>query len=72
MEVGSRLRELREARGLSQSGLAESADVHRNTVGDIELGKASPTLHVMKKLAAALGVSVRDLVSDSEPVAAAS
>lgn len=40
----NRVRELREAAGLSQGQLAEELDVSRQTVNSIEVGRYTPSL----------------------------
>ncbi len=62
---GSRLRELREQRGLSQEKLAEMADLHRNYVGNLERGKSNVSLLTIVKLAHSLDVKPVKLI---EPV----
>lgn len=57
-----RLAEIRKARGLSQYALAELSGVTRVTIARIETGKMNPTLQTIEKLAAALGVTVGELV----------
>jgi transcriptional regulator with XRE-family HTH domain len=52
---GRVVREEREARGLSQEGLAARAGIHRTYVSSIELGKVRLGLDVAKKLADGLG-----------------
>lgn len=57
-----RLQELRAARNLTQSALAEAAGVRRATIVEIEGGKASRvSLDVLERLAVALGVDPGDL-----------
>ena len=58
---GRRLRELRRERGLSQSTLAERADITPEHVSRIERGVVSPSLEVMDRLAEALGVELKAL-----------
>ena len=53
---GTRLRELREQRNLSQEKLAEMADLHRNYVGSLERGKSNVSLLTIVKLARSLNV----------------
>ncbi len=62
--VGSRIRRLREAQGLSQEALARKAKVSRLTVIRIETGRQSPTLESLAGLARALGVKLRALIPD--------
>ena len=61
--VAWNLRRLRTARGLSQESLAVDADVDRTYVSGIERGTFNPTLDLLERLAAALGVDLVDLVS---------
>lgn len=60
--LGSNLRHLREAKKLSQEKFAFEAGIHRTYVSDIERGARNPTITVVEKLAAALGVTASDLL----------
>ena len=53
-----RLRELREAAGLSQYQLAKDSGVAAQSISKYELGDTEPTYGTLKKLARALGVSL--------------
>lgn len=53
---GQRLRELRDAAGLTQKGLAEKAGVALRTVSSLEQGLYDATFPTVLALAAALGV----------------
>ena len=55
------LKELREARFLTQRELAEKSGVGIATVARIEKGTHSPSFRTIKRLAAALGVEPSDL-----------
>lgn len=67
VEFGTRLRKLRTAKGFSQEGFAEIAEVHRTYLGGLERGERNPTLSVLSKLAVALGVTLTDLLKDVHP-----
>jgi transcriptional regulator with XRE-family HTH domain len=58
---GRRLRELRQARGLSQEELAFRAGLHRTYVSSAERGERNVSLVNLERLANALGVHIRDL-----------
>lgn len=60
---GSRVRELRQARGWSLERLAEASGLHWTYVGSVERGERNLTLNSMTALAYGLGVHVRELVS---------
>ena len=57
----TRLRELREARGMTQGQLADKAGLHRVALNRLENGKTKPTLRTTARLAAALDVPIFDL-----------
>ena len=63
VELGRRVRALREAQGLSQERLAERAKVHRTYVGSLERGERNVALINIVRLANALGVDPSELVS---------
>jgi transcriptional regulator with XRE-family HTH domain len=59
-----RLRELREARGLTQRALAESAGISQATVARLESGSLrNVTLDTVERLADALGVPAGRLIT---------
>lgn len=60
--IGKRIRELREARGLSQEQLATEADVDNSHLGKLERGEGNPTLKLIFRVATALNVEVVELL----------
>ena len=60
-ELGNRIREARDARGLTQAELAERIGVSRKTVNTVENGVFVPSTVVALKLAGALGCAVEEL-----------
>jgi ribosome-binding protein aMBF1 (putative translation factor) len=58
---GPKVRSLRTAAGLSQSRLAELADISMSYVSLIERGKHRPANEIVERLAAALGVQPAEL-----------
>ena len=58
----TRLRELREARGLSLRKLATMADVHYVSLARLEAGLLDPRLSTLLKLCRVLGVTLTELV----------
>jgi len=63
---GLTIRALREQRGWSQELLAEKADLNRSYVGELERGKAIPSLVTLRKLAVALDASLASLMTHTE------
>lgn len=64
--VGAVIRELRLDAGVSQEALAHMANVERSYCGRIERGESQPTLYVILKIAAALGMEGHALVLQVE------
>ncbi len=56
-DLGHRIRELRQARGLTQRELADAAGVRRGTVNNIERDANGTTLHTFLALCLALEVT---------------
>jgi len=61
MGVGDNIKQLREAKGISQRQLAREAGVSQPLLCQIERGTKNPSLPVGLALAAALGVRVERL-----------
>ena len=58
----NRLKEARQAKGLSQAALAEMVGVSRNTISSIETGQFSPTAKLALILCIALDKKFEDLL----------
>jgi transcriptional regulator with XRE-family HTH domain len=65
--MGERLRELREAAGLSQAQLAKASGVPVGTLWGWQYGRRKPLLETAVKVARALGVHAEDLVPEGPP-----
>lgn len=59
--LGSRLKEIRTAAGLTQAELAERAGVSRKTINTVENGVFTPSTLLALTLARALGTTVEGL-----------
>jgi transcriptional regulator with XRE-family HTH domain len=60
------LRQLREERGLSQEQLAERADLNRSYLGEVERGRAVPSIVTVSKLAGALEIRLSSMIARCE------
>jgi rhodanese-related sulfurtransferase/transcriptional regulator with XRE-family HTH domain len=61
--VGPNVKRVRDAAGMSLDDLARDAGVARSLLGQIELGRAVPSIGVVWKIAQALGVPFSALIS---------
>jgi len=59
----SNLKQLRDARGMTQQQIARLAGLPRATWANLESGGANPTLSVLHRAARALQVSIEELIS---------
>jgi transcriptional regulator with XRE-family HTH domain len=59
-QFGTRMRALRQQRGLSQEELAFSCNLDRTYIGSVERGERNISLANIHAIAAALGVSPRE------------
>jgi transcriptional regulator with XRE-family HTH domain len=67
VDVGTRLKELREVRNISMRALATKSGLSANALSMIERGKTSPSVSTLYKLADALGISITSFFgTDSE------
>lgn len=64
--VSYRVKALRQAQSLTLDGLSARAGVSKGMLVEIEKGTANPSIGILCKIAAALGVSVADIVSVAE------
>ena len=60
-KFGKNIAKYRKAKGLSQNKLAEILGVSREHLGNIEIGKKTPTMDLLIKIAETLEVKEKDL-----------
>ena len=65
--TGATIKQLRENRSLTQAELAEKIGVSSKTVSKWETGKGLPDISLLQPLAAALGISLIELMN-GEPI----
>lgn len=63
--MGSKIRNFRRKKGLTQEELAEAAGLSASFMGHIERGTRIASLDTVVKLCAALGITPNDLLSDA-------
>ncbi len=64
--LGGHLRRLRLLRDLTQEELGARAEVKAETVSRVENGVSTPDLDTLSRLAAALGVSLREVIPQAD------
>lgn len=71
MELGEKLQELRKQKGLTQEELAEILYVSRTAVSKWESGRGIPNIESLKSISKYFSVSIDELLSGEEILAAA-
>lgn len=66
MDVGIRIKELREKRGITVNKLANLAGISQSYLRDVELGNKNPTVETLSYFCDALGVSLAEFFSEEE------
>jgi transcriptional regulator with XRE-family HTH domain len=65
LEIGNRIRILRENRNLSQERLSFASQLDRTYIGSVERGERNISIINLNKIANALHISLSDLLSTS-------
>lgn len=74
MNIGERIKQLRDGAGFSQNKLAEWAGISQTHLRRVELGQADITVGHLRLICDALGISLKDFFNvsdDTEDVASA-
>jgi transcriptional regulator with XRE-family HTH domain len=66
MAIGNRIRELREAKGLSQEEIEQRTGLLRCYISLVENGRTIPSLENLERLAAALEIPLYQLPYDGD------
>jgi len=61
--IGSRIKEIRSKRGITQDQLSERMEINPKYLSSIERGKENPTLNTLLKLSESLEVSLDEVFS---------
>lgn len=61
---GERLRDLRRERGFTQEEVALRADITTSYYGQLERGTANPSVAMLEKICAVMGISICDIFTE--------
>ena len=64
--LGTAIRRVRVAGGLSQEALARKAKLHRTTMSEIERGISNVSIDAGDRIARALGIRLSELLAEAE------
>jgi len=66
-DLGTRLRDRRAARGLTQAQLGEQCDLHRTFIGSVERGERNLSILNLRQIARVLRVPLAELFASPTP-----
>lgn len=66
MTLGNNIKKYRKMLKLSQEDLAKKSNLSRNAIYNYENNKRQPSIDILNKIALALGITVNDLLEESE------
>ena len=66
MNVGKRIKDLREKKGFTVNKLANLAGISQSYLRDVELGNKNPTVETLSYFCDALGVSLKDFFDNMD------
>ena len=67
LEVAKRIKNLREAKGLTQNALANNAGVSPTYIYQLEKGEKSPTIEYLDHICWGLGITIEEFFTIKEP-----
>lgn len=62
MNIGEKIKLIREKKGLTQKQLSELTGINRGTIGNYERGARTPNIEILKKIAHTLDVDINLLI----------
>lgn len=68
IEIPNRFKNLRTEKGFSVYRLAKASDISENYIHKIEKGESQPSVYVLEKLLACLGVTLAEFLNESPDV----
>lgn len=66
MPTGSRIKEIRKQKGLTQKQLGEKCGMYESQIRKYENGKANPKIETLQKIAGALGCTINELLNGDD------
>ena len=66
MDIGAKLRQLRQQRGLTQEELADRCELSKGFISQVERNLASPSIATLMDMLECLGVALPDFFNDRE------
>ena len=68
MDISKRLKDVRKAKDISVYKLSQLSGVSETHIRDLERGDRNPSFDTLSKIAAPLGISLSDLLNETDDV----
>ncbi len=68
VDISKRLKDIRKAKDISVYKLSQLSGVSETHIRDLERGDKNPSLDTLSKIAAPLGISLSDLLNETDSV----
>jgi transcriptional regulator with XRE-family HTH domain len=68
LALGLAVRQAREQAGLTQSQLAEQANMNKTWISHIESGRVNPAYGTLRRISQALGIALSSLIASAETI----
>ncbi len=68
MDIGERIKSIREAKGLSQKQVSLNINMDPSQYSKIEKGKTDPSVSTLEKITIALGINLSELFNTNEDI----
>ncbi|MCM1508837.1 MAG: helix-turn-helix transcriptional regulator [Ruminococcus flavefaciens] len=66
MEIGERLRSIRESKKMTIYKVAQETGISHNHISDLERGARKPSVETLRRLVVPLGITLSELFSENE------
>ena len=63
LQIGKRVKELRQSKGLSQEALAHLTELDRTYIPSIEKGERNVSIEVIQRFSVAFGITISELLN---------
>ncbi len=64
MDIGKRVRKIRESKGLTQTEVADKIDMDQSQYSRLEKNTTDPSVSTLNRIASALGINLTDLFAE--------
>ena len=68
MQIGERLRYVRQSKKMSIYKLSQSTGISQSHISDLELGRRKPSVETLSRLVVPLGITLSELFNENDDI----